>query len=104
MGAKRRKRMEMSKLLLIISDIMSGITLVLTFIAVFMMGDLSPLAFLVPGVFGLSSIAHGFYFWKAKSENLKKFGQAGKISMSGEDAGMSLDDYSGSGTGPGSFG
>lgn len=77
--------MEMSKILLIVSDVMAGVTVILTFIGVFMTKDLSPLAFLIPGVFGLSTVAHGFYFWKAKAENLKKFGQEDKITMSGGD-------------------
>lgn len=96
---KNRKRMEMSKLLLIISDIMSGLTLIFTFIAMFIMRDLSPLSYLIPGVFGLSTVAHGFYYWKAKAENIKKFDQ-GKITMDGQGS----DDYSGPGGSPGSFG
>ena len=101
-----KKRIEMSKILLIVSDVMAGLTLILTFVAVFITKNLSPLAFLIPGVFGLSTVAHGFYYWKAKAENLKKFGQEGKITMSGGDA-SSFQDYSGSGPdniGPGSFG
>lgn len=101
---KDRKKVEMSKILLIVSDIMAGLTLILTFVAVFITRDLSPLAFLIPGVFGLSTVAHGFYYWKAKAENLKKFGQADKITMSGGD--NTSTDYSGSGPdiGGGSFG
>lgn len=102
---KDRKKVEMSKILLIVSDIMAALTLILTFVAVFITRDLSPLAFLIPGVFGLSTVAHGFYYWKAKAENLKKFGQEDKITMSGGDS-ISQTDYSGSGTdiGGGSFG
>lgn len=109
-GGEKKKKNEMSKILLIVSDIMAGLTLILTFVAVFIMRDLSPLAFLIPGVFGLSTVAHGFYYWKAKAENLKKFGQEDKITMSGGDNNSfsSFQDYSGSGTDftddPGSFG
>lgn len=84
MTGKKRKT-EMSKILLIVSDIITSVTVIGTFVAVFWMKDISPLAFLIPGVFGLSSIAHGFYFWKAKAENLHKFGQDNKITMSGEE-------------------
>lgn len=105
---KDKKKVETSKILLIVSDVMAGATLILTFVAVFIMKDLSPLAFLIPGVFGLSTVAHGFYYWKAKAENLKKFGQEDKITMSGGDNISNYQDYSGSGTdfsdGPGSFG
>lgn len=74
---------ETSKILLIISDIFSGITIIGTFAAVFEIRDISPLIYLIPGVFALSSIAHGFYFWKAKAENLHKFDLDQKITMSG---------------------
>jgi hypothetical protein len=93
---KTRKKTEMSKILLIVSDVITSVTVILTFVAVFWMKDISPLAFLIPGVFGLSSIAHGFYFWKAKAENLHKFGQDNKITMSGEEdpSGSDFDDGS----------
>lgn len=84
MTGKKRKT-EMSKILLIVSDVITSVTVILTFVAVFWMKDISPLAFLIPGVFGLSGVAHGFYFWKAKAENLHKFGQDDKITMSGND-------------------
>ena len=83
--AKHRKPFEMSKILLIVSDVIMSVTVIGTFFAVFYMSDTSPLAYLIPGVFGLSSVAHGFYFWKAKAENLQKFGQEEKITMSGND-------------------
>ncbi len=86
-----KKKMEMSKKLLIASDVITSVTVVLTFAAVFILKDISPLAYLISAVFGLSSVAHGFYFWKAKAENLHKYGQDEKITMSGD------DDYPGSG-------
>lgn len=95
---EQKKKTEMSKILLIVSDIMAAITVILTFTAVFVLKDVSPLVYLIPGVFGLSSVAHGFYFWKAKAENLHKFGLDRKITMSGGDADESVD-YSGSDTG-----
>lgn len=87
---RAKKKMEMSKKLLIAADTMTTATIILTFAAVFVTRDASPLAFLIPGVFGLSGVAHGFYFWKAKAENLHKYGRDDKITMSGG------DDYSGS--------
>lgn len=88
---RAKKKMEMSKKLLIASDVITSATVVLTFAAVFILKDISPLAYLIPAVFGLSSVAHGFYFWKAKAENLHKYGQDEKITMSGD------NDYPGSG-------
>lgn len=95
MTGKKRKT-EMSKILLIVSDVITSVTVILTFVAVFWMKDISPLAFLIPGVFGLSGVAHGFYFWKAKAENLHKFGQDNKITMSGNDDPYGSDFDSGS--------
>ena len=69
----------MSKKLLIVSDIIAAATAAGTFAAVFVLQDVSPLAYLIPGVFGLSGVAHGFYFWKAKAENLRKFGRGEEI-------------------------
>lgn len=88
---RAKKEMEMSKKLLIASDVITSATVILTFAAVFILKDVSPLTYLIPAVFGLSSIAHGFYFWKAKAENLHKYGQDEKMTMSGD------DDYPGSG-------
>ena len=84
-GKRKKQKTEMSKILLIISDVITAATVAGTFAAVFVMRDISPLAYLIPGVFGLSGVAHGFYFWKAKAENLHKFGQDDKITMSGGD-------------------
>lgn len=71
--------METSKLLLIISDVMAAVVLICTIVAVFVTSDASPLAYLIPAVFTLASASHGFYYWKAKAENLVKLGQADKI-------------------------
>ena len=82
----------MSKILLIVSDILAVGTTIFTFIAVFLMSDTSPLIYLSPGVFGLASVAHGFYFWKAKNENLHKYGQDSKIRADSSGAGFQIED------------
>ena len=38
-------------------------------------GDLSPLAYLIPAVFGELATATGFYYWKARNENRAKYTQ-----------------------------
>ena len=48
---------------------------IVTVIAVFVLKDAGPLEFLIGGVFGLASTAFGFYYWKAKNENIAKYGQ-----------------------------
>ena len=47
---------------------------IVTVIAVFVLQDASPLEWLIAGVFGLCSTAYGFYYWKAKNENISKYG------------------------------
>ena len=76
---KRKKKIETSKVLLIISDgcaIVAGIAAV---VSVFITKDTSPFAYLIPATFGLSATSHGFYYWKAKAENLQKFGRSDEI-------------------------
>ena len=37
------------------------------------MGNSDPLTALITASFGLASMSFGFYFWKAKNENIKKW-------------------------------
>ena len=75
MSKTKRKKTETSKILLIVSDILTGIVAATAIIAVFVLKDTSPLIYLIPAAFGLSATSHGFYYWKAKAENLQKFGR-----------------------------
>ena len=75
MSESKRKKTETSKILLIVSDILTGIVAATAIIAVFVLKDTSPLIYLIPAAFGLSATSHGFYYWKAKAENLQKFGR-----------------------------
>ena len=47
-------------------------------------GNTSPLECMIQGTFALSTISVGFYYWKAKAENLHKYNQDEKITMNGE--------------------
>ena len=47
---------------------------IVTVVAVFVLSDATPLEYLIGGIFGLASTAFGFYFWKAKNENIAKYG------------------------------
>ena len=82
--ARRKKKTETSKILLIISDTMAAICAATAIIAVFVLKDTSPLAYLIPAAFGLSATSHGFYYWKAKAENMQKFGRGGEITENDE--------------------
>ena len=75
MSKSKRKKTETSKILLIVSDVLTGIVAATAIIAVFVLKDTSPLIYLIPAAFGLSATSHGFYYWKAKAENLQKFGR-----------------------------
>lgn len=77
--AHKHRKIETSKLLLIVSDGMAAVVLICTIVAVFVTSDASPLEVLIPAVFALASASHGFYYWKAKAENLHKWGQDGQI-------------------------
>lgn len=76
---KNKRKIETSKILLIVSDVMAAAVLIGTVVAVFVLQDATPLAYLIPAVFALASASHGFYYWKAKAENLNKWGQGSNI-------------------------
>ena len=69
---KRLKNIEFSKKLLIFVEVLVLLCFCLTLAAV-IMGDATALVALITGVFSLASLAFGFYFWKAKNENIRKY-------------------------------
>ena len=69
---KNLKNAEWSKKLLIFVELLIIATFILVCIAVFK-GDASALVALITGVFSLASLAFGFYYWKAKNENIRKY-------------------------------
>lgn len=81
MKGKRKKKIETSKILLIVSDVITGICTVAAIVAVFVIEDTTPLVYLIPAAYGLSATSHGFYYWKAKAENLQKFGRLDAVTM-----------------------
>lgn len=48
---------------------------IVTVVVVFVLQDATPLEYLITGIFGLASTSFGFYFWKAKNENIAKYGK-----------------------------
>lgn len=72
---KNLKNAEWSKKLLIFIELLIIATFILVCIAVFK-GDASALVALITGVFSLASLAFGFYYWKAKNENIKKYAKS----------------------------
>lgn len=69
---KNYRNAEFSKKLLIFVEVLIIALFVLVMVATFK-GLAEPLTALITGVFSLASIAFGFYFWKAKNENIKKY-------------------------------
>jgi hypothetical protein len=66
------KNIEFSKKLLIFVQLLIIALFILTAVATFS-GYIDALVALITGVFSLASIAFGFYFWKAKAENIRKY-------------------------------
>lgn len=78
---KRKRKVDTSKLILIV--ILSYIIL-LTPIGVWVAiatNNPSPIDDLIIGAFSLATVAVGFYYWKAKAENLHKYKQDSNITM-----------------------
>ena len=69
-----RQKKETSKKLLKFTVTMVIFITIVTVVAVFKLSDTSPLEWLIAGIFGLASTSFGFYFWKAKNENIAKYG------------------------------
>ena len=72
---KKEGKIETSKLLTFFILGNTELIIIASFIAVFITGDTSALGYLIPGQFGVTATVVGFYFWKAKNENLQKYGR-----------------------------
>lgn len=70
---------EYSKKLLYATWILIWVLLPICVTASIVVADISPLREYVIGAFSLASISHGFYYWKAKNENLHKYGRDQEI-------------------------
>ena len=70
---------EYSKKLLYLAWLLIIILLPVSIITSILTNDISPIREYVIGAFGLATIAHGFYYWKAKNENLHKYGRDEEI-------------------------
>lgn len=81
---QKSKKLETSKVILITLASSLGIMIPVVVILAFM-GVTSPLDITMTGMFSLSSIAVGFYYWKAKAENMHKYKQDDRITMKGDE-------------------
>lgn len=73
------RKWEYSKRLLCLTWFLIWVLLPICVTASVIVQDISPLREYVIGAFGLASISHGFYYWKAKNENLHKYGRDTEI-------------------------
>lgn len=72
---KNLKNAEYSKKLLVFIEVLIIAVFVLVCVSV-CMGDSSPLEALITGTFTLASLSFGFYYWKAKNENIRKYAKS----------------------------
>ena len=72
---KRLKNAEWSKKLLVFIQILILLTFCLVVAAV-ILGNAEPLTAFITGVFTLASLSFGFYYWKAKNENIRKYAKS----------------------------
>lgn len=79
---RKNRRIETSKKIVLFNDILMVICITTCFICKFVGLEISDMTEIIVAVIGLSAVGHGFYFWKAKAENLHKYGQDEKIEMS----------------------
>lgn len=67
------KNLTFSKRILYVLTIGTAAVILATFILAAAFRDLSPLQYIIVGMFSLCDIAVGFYYWKAKAENVRKY-------------------------------
>ena len=69
MRKRERLSLEFSKIIITTVAIATAIVVAISFILMFRTGDLSPLSYIITGIFAELASATGFYYWKAKREN-----------------------------------
>jgi hypothetical protein len=73
----------MSKLILYALFLLIIVMIVVSMVLAFL-GMATSYEIAMTGVFSLATIAVGFYYWKAKAENMHKYKQDDKIVMTGD--------------------
>ena len=77
----KKKRIETSKKIVLFNDILTVLCIITGFVCKFFGLDISDMTEIIVAVIGLSAVGHSFYYWKAKAENLHKYGHDDKIDM-----------------------
>jgi len=68
---KGKKKIAFSKIIFVGVSIMTISVVIFSCRMIYMTGDLSPLAYLIPSIFAELATATGFYYKKAEKENTK---------------------------------
>ncbi len=79
------KKLEFSKRIFVVSFTLVAVITVLSVFLMFRTGDLSPLSELIRVAYAVLGIATGFYYNKAKRENVIKLKKENKIEITQED-------------------
>lgn len=66
------KKKEFSKVIITAISIATALVVIASFVLMFYTGDLSALPVIITGCFTELASATGFYYWKAKNENMIK--------------------------------
>lgn len=68
----KEKTLEFSKIILAVVALATIAVCVVSFILMWKLQDLSPLSYIITGIFAELASATGFYYWKARAENIIK--------------------------------
>jgi hypothetical protein len=69
---QQKKKVEFSKIILAVVALATIAICVVSFVLMFKTMDLSPLSYIITGIFAELASATGFYYWKARAENIVK--------------------------------
>lgn len=68
----KEKTLEFSKIILAVVALATIAVCVVSFILMWKLQDLSALSYIITGIFAELASATGFYYWKARAENIIK--------------------------------
>ncbi len=79
-----KQKMEFSKKILIAVSIATLLVVVTSFVLMWITRDLSALSYIITGIFAELASATGFYYWKAKAENMIKLRKEEGVEITGD--------------------
>ena len=79
-----KQKMEFSKKILIAVSIATLLVVVTSLVLMWITRDLSALSYIITGIFAELASATGFYYWKAKAENMIKLRKEEGVEITGD--------------------